>query len=151
MVDIVRTDSGNKDFKELVALLDSYLAEKDGDDHAFYDQFNSIDKLNNVVLIYKDDLAVACGAVKEFSPGVMEVKRMYTRPAFRGQKIASTVLHELEKWALELGYHTCILETGRRQEEAVGLYHHTGYTLIPNYGQYQHVEYSLCFEKKLIL
>ncbi|MBP9099076.1 MAG: GNAT family N-acetyltransferase [Ferruginibacter sp.] len=151
MVEIIRTDSGCEDFKELVRLLDLYLAEKDGDDHSFYDQYNSIDKLNNVVLVYKDGLAVACGAVKEYSTGVMEVKRMYTRPEFRGQKIASKVLQELEKWSLELGYHTCILETGRRQEEAVGLYQHTGYTIIPNYGQYQDVAYSLCFEKKLIL
>ena len=98
MVEIIRTDSGCEDFKELVRLLDLYLAEKDGDDHSFYDQYNSIDKLNNVVLIYKDGLAVACGAVKEYSPGVMEVKRMYTRPEFRGQKIASKVLQELEKW-----------------------------------------------------
>jgi hypothetical protein len=31
-------------------------------------------------------------------------------------------LTELEKWALELGYSKCILETGKRLPDAVRLY-----------------------------
>lgn len=150
MIAIVRTNSNNKDFIELVELLDSYLSEMDGDEHSFYDQFNNIVNLNNVVLAYLDETAAGCGAFKEFSPGVIELKRMYTKPNFRGQKIGSKVLFELEKWAHELNYSKCILETGKRQVEAIEFYKMNGYSVMPNYGQYQNIEYSLCFTKNLI-
>ncbi|MEZ5047367.1 MAG: GNAT family N-acetyltransferase [Chitinophagaceae bacterium] len=147
MLDIVRTDSKNKDFIKLVKLLDSYLAEKDGDDHLFYDQFNKIDHLNYVIVAYRNRFPFGCGAIKEFSSGIIEVKRMFTQAEFRGQKIASIVLSELENWARELNYTKCILETGKKQIEAIELYKKNGYSLIPNYGQYQNVDNSLCFEK----
>lgn len=149
MIKLIRTNSGNKDFIELVELLDIYLAEKDGEDHAFYDQYNQLNNSYNVILAYNENTAVGCGAIKEFFPGVMEVKRMFTRPAYRGQKIAGKILSELEKWARELSYAKCILETGKRQTEAVEFYKSNGYLLTPNYGQYKNVEYSLCFEKFL--
>ena len=79
----------------------------------------------------------------------MEVKRMYTLPDFRGKGIATIVLQELEKWAKELRMEKCMLETGKRQPEAIALYTKNGYRLIPNYGQYAGVENSVCFEKLL--
>jgi hypothetical protein len=42
-----------------------------------------------------------------------------------------------------------VLETGKRQPEAIGLYEKSGYKAIPNYGQYAGVENSVCFEKEL--
>ena len=95
-------------------------------------------------------MPVGCGAMKEYSPITMEVKRMYTNPESRGMGIATFVLNELEKWALELGYEKCILETGKRQPEAIALYKKNGYLSIPNYGQYVGIENSVCFEKSLI-
>jgi len=53
----------------------------------------------------------------------------------------------LERWAAELSYEKCILETGKKQPEAIALYKKNGYKLIPNYGQYAEIENSLCFEK----
>lgn len=61
---ILRTTSDNLDFQNLVKKLDAYLALMDGEDHAFYDQFNKIDALKNCIVIFKDDKAVACGAIK---------------------------------------------------------------------------------------
>jgi hypothetical protein len=55
----------------------------------------------------------------------------------------------LEKWTAELSYGKCILETGIKQPEAIGLYKKSGYTVIPNYGQYAGIENSVCFEKQL--
>jgi len=80
----------------------------------------------------------------------MEMKRMYTVPAFRGKGIATMVLRELEKWAAELSYMKCVLETGKRQPEAIDLYKKNGYKIIPNYGQYIGVENSVCFEKSVV-
>jgi len=149
MIRLLRTNSDNQDFIELVKCLDADLAERDGDAHPFYAQFNKIDKIKFVVVAYEDGIPVACGAIKEFSPGIMEIKRMYTSPESRGKGIAGKVLDELERWAVELSCQKCILETGKKQPEAVRLYQKSGYQIIPNYGQYTGVENSVCFEKEL--
>ena len=149
MLRIVRTDSTDPDFINLVKSLDAYLAEIDGDEHAFYAQLNKTDTLKNVVLVYEDNIPVGCGAFRAFENNVVEVKRMYTVPDYRGKGFASMVLSELEKWAEELLVKKCVLETGHRQPEAINLYKKQGYKIIPNYGKYAHVENSVCFEKNL--
>ena len=149
MIKLKRTDSAHQDFIALVRALDADLARRDGSDHSFYAQFNKIDKIKYVVVTYEDGKPVGCGAIKEFAPGIMEVKRMYTLPESRGKGIATKVLDELEKWAAALGYEKCVLETGKKQQEAIGLYQKNGYRVIPNYGQYAGVENSVCFEKEV--
>lgn len=149
MIKIIKTDSRNSDFIELVRQLDAYLATTDGEEHAFYDQFNKIDKLEHVMVAYENGIAVGCGAIKEYAPSMMEVKRMYTSPTCRRKGVAGKVLDALEQWAAELGYEKCILETGRRQVEAVQFYPKKGYQVISNYGQYINMANSVCFEKKV--
>ena len=100
--------------------------------------------------MYEDDVPVACGAIREFSQDAMEVKRMFTLPASRGKGFAIKILSELEKWARELKYKKCVLETGKRQPEAIALYHKAGYKIISNYGKYAGIENSVCFEKELM-
>jgi GNAT superfamily N-acetyltransferase len=149
MINILRTNSKNHDFIKLVKLLDEGLAIVDGDDHSFYSQFNKIDNIRYVVVAYENKKPVGCGAIKEFEPGTMEVKRMFVSPEVRKKGIASKILNELEIWSLELSCSKCILETGKRQPEAIGLYKKNGYIQIPNYGQYAFVENSVCFDKRL--
>lgn len=146
---LLRTDSDNNDFKALVKLLDADLAIRDGADHAFYSQYNQIDKIRNAVIAFIDDKAVACGAFKKYSDSKVEVKRMYVLENLRGQGIAHKVLAELEKWASELNFSECILETGKKQQEAIWLYQKAGYTTIKNYGQYENIENSICMKKKI--
>ena len=149
MIRLIRTNSENDDFVELVKHLDADLAQRDGADHSFYAQFNKIDTIKHAIVAYQDDTPVGCGAIKEYSPDTMEIKRMYTLPEARGQGVASSVLGELERWAYELGYEKCILETGKKQPEAIALYKKKKYQIIPNYGQYADVQDSVCFEKNL--
>jgi GNAT superfamily N-acetyltransferase len=149
MLSFVRTDSKNQDFINLVKLLDKELADRDGADHSFYAQFNKIDLIKNVVVAYCDGNPVGCGAFKPYNDSSAEVKRMYVPEAVRGQNIASRVLTEIENWARETGFNTCILETGLRQPEAIALYKKMGYQVIPNYGQYAGIENSVCFQKEL--
>jgi GNAT superfamily N-acetyltransferase len=149
MITLKRTNSENLDFIELVRFLDADLAERDGDEHSFYDQFNKIDKIKYAIVVYENERPAGCGAIKEFAPHIVEVKRMYTLPDSRGKGIASDVLAELEIWANELGYKKCILETGKKQPEAIKLYQKSGYKIIQNYGQYAQANNSLCFEKEL--
>ncbi len=149
MQKIIRTTAANEDFRKLVAQLDHYLAVIDGNEHSFYDQYNKIENLNQVIVIYENDSAVACGAIKEFESDSMEVKRMFTDPAYRGKGLARKVLTELEKWAAELGYRKCVLETGKRMKDAIELYSRSNYQVIPNYGQYIGIDNSVCFEKEI--
>ncbi|HZK96076.1 MAG TPA: GNAT family N-acetyltransferase [Prolixibacteraceae bacterium] len=149
MTKITRTDADNPHFIELVKELDADLVIRDGHEHSFYAQFNKIDKIKFVVVAYENDQPVGCGAMKEYSPNTMEIKRMYTSPASRGKGIATKVLTELEIWAAERSFEKCLLETGLKQPEAIGLYKKNGYRLIPNYGQYAGMENSVCFEKEV--
>jgi GNAT superfamily N-acetyltransferase len=149
MTKLIRTNSDHPDFISLVRLLDADLAKRDGEEHSFYAQFNTIAKLKHVVVAYENTKAVGCGAIKEQSPNSMEVKRMYVLPENRKGGIATQVIIELEHWAHELGYPKCVLETGKRQPEAIELYKKNGYKVIPNYGQYIGIDNSVCFEKQL--
>ena len=119
---ILRTTSENLDFQKLVKQLDAYLAIMDGDEHSFYDQYNKIDLLKNCIVIFEDETAVACGAIKAFDEQSMEIKRMFTLPEMRGKGIASKILNQLENWTKELGFSKTILETGIKQTEAIALY-----------------------------
>lgn len=149
MLQLIRTDSGNTDFVSLVKLLDKDLAIRDGGDRTFYAQFNKIDLIKQAVVGYLDGRPVACGAFKPFSDATVEVKRMYVHPDYRGKGLASEVLQELEKWARELGNRTCVLETGKRQPEAIALYQKNGYAITENYGQYIGIDNSVCMRKDL--
>lgn len=146
-MNILKTNAENEHFKKLVVALDADLSIRDGEEHSFYNQFNKIDKIKYVILAYIDETPVGCGAIKEFDECTMEIKRMYVLEQMRGKGIASTILKALEEWAFELNYQKCILETGTKQPEAIALYKKNGYAVIANYGQYENVENSVCFEK----
>jgi len=147
MITTIRTQSNNKDFQELVKALDIDLQIRDGAEHGFYAQFNSIATINYVVVAYYENKAVGCGAIKPYDEQTMEVKRMYVLPELRGKGIASIILSDLEIWAKQLHYEKCLLETGIKQPEAIALYTKNQYQIIPNFGQYQGIENSVCFEK----
>jgi putative acetyltransferase len=149
MIQFIRTHSENPDFVALVQQLDADLAKRDGKDHSFYAQFNKIAAIKHVIVAYENEKPIGCGAIKELLPDAMEVKRMFTLPESRAKGIATKILAELETWAKELSYLKCMLETGKRQPEAIALYQKNGYHIIPNYGQYIGIENSVCFEKIL--
>lgn len=149
MIRVLRTNSENQDFISLVRMLDADLATRDGADHSFYSQFNTIDTIRHTVVAYLQTQPVGCGAIKPFDPRTMEVKRMFIKPEFRHQRIAQQILMQLEAWARELNCVRCVLETGKRQPEAIQLYTKAGYKPIPNYGQYVGIDNSVCFEKML--
>ncbi len=150
MTSFKRTASEDEDFRSLVVLLDKDLSIRDGDEHSFYAQFNKIQHIKNVIVCYVNEIAIGCGAFKEYEPGKVEIKRMFVLPEYRGHGIGLLILKELELWAAELNYPECILETGKKQPEAIKLYEKAGYTLIKNYGQYEHVENSVCMSKTIL-
>ena len=146
---ILKTTSENKDFQTLVHQLDSYLAIINGDENPFFTEFNQINEIKNVVVVYLNNQPIGCGAIKSYNKDSMEIKRMFVSENQRGNGIASKIIIELEAWAQELGYQKIVLETAKEMKDAVHLYLKNGYQIIPNYGPYENVESSVCFEKIL--
>lgn len=146
-ITFTKTDSNNGDFQKLVALLDDYLKEINGENHSFFSKFNTIDTLSHVLVAYSDEKPVGCGAFKPFSEKEAEIKRMFVLEEFRGQGLGRKILKNLEYWAEESNFDFCILETSKNMPNAVKLYQKAGYSSIQNYGQYKDVESSICMKK----
>ncbi|MEN5232791.1 GNAT family N-acetyltransferase [Sphingobacterium faecium] len=149
MYTLIRTNSDHEDFQKLVQQLDRDLVLKNGDKNDFFAQYNKLDLIRYVVVAYMDKQPVGCGAIKEYEESMMEIKRIFVPIENRGKGIASGILQELQQWAKELGYKKCILETGDQMVEAIGLYKKHAFIIIQNYGQYENITSSICFEKKI--
>lgn len=146
---LVRTTSDNLDFQQLVVALDAYLRIVDGDDHAFYAQFNKTDSLSNVLVCYDQEVAIGCGAFKAYDSQTVEIKRMYTLPEYRGRGVAKNIMAALEEWAKEEKYSVSILETGYLQKDAIALYTKIGYEVMENFGQYEGISTSVCMQRTI--
>lgn len=83
MISLLRTNSQNNDFLQLVDILDSILEGEDGDDYDYFRQFNSLEKIQHVVVAYQNKVAVGCGAFRHFTDDTCEIKRVVTHPDFR--------------------------------------------------------------------
>jgi len=149
MIEIRRATSSDMDFQHLVSALDSDLSARNGETNDFFAQYNKIDHIENVIIARVDNTPVGCGAMKKYDSETMEIKRMFVPIEMRGKGIAVEILKNLEKWAKEMNYSKCVLETGNKMPEAIRLYEKSNYKVTPNYGQYQGIESSICFEKHL--
>ena len=145
---IIRTDYLNPAFQELVAELNTDLANRDGKDHPL-SQFNEITHLKHVVVVYLKNKAVSCGAIAKYDLSATEIKRMYVTPAHRGLRIGENILSELENWTKELGLSKCILFMGVNQPEAMKLYLRNNFSVIENYGKLKDIPDSICLAKSL--
>ncbi|MAS69898.1 GNAT family N-acetyltransferase [Zunongwangia profunda] len=149
MIEIKRTSSSETDFQHLVSELDGELSKRNGETNEFFAQYNKIDQIKHVIIATIDDKPVGCGAMKAYDSDTMEIKRMFVPIEMRGKGIAVHILKNLEKWAKEMNYSKCILETGNKMLEAIRLYEKSNYKVVPNYGQYNGIEDSICFKKHL--
>lgn len=65
-----------------------------------------------------------------------ELRRMFVRAEHRGRGHARTLLTELERRAAAHGHDLMVLEAGRVQTAALGLYAACGYRPVPRFGYY---------------
>jgi len=150
MLTLKRTTSDDKDFLWLIKQLDHELRVRYGELQTIYDQYDKVNNLNTVVIVYNDMNPAGCGCFKKYNNVTIELKRMFVSAERRGMGIGALLVHELEKWAAELNYNFIVLETGIKQPEAIHLYQKLGYTKIPNYDQYKDMNTSVCFKKNII-
>ncbi|MGO4906102.1 GNAT family N-acetyltransferase [Flavobacterium sp. W20_MBD1_R3] len=149
IIKICKATSENPDFINLISALDKSLWERYPELKADYWGNNILELNPNVVIIYLEDTAVACGCFKKYDKDTIEIKRMFVSPEVRGMGLAQTILRELERWALDLEYSFAVLETLYKQKEAIALYQKTGYNIVDNYEPYVGLKNSICMRKQI--
>jgi GNAT superfamily N-acetyltransferase len=100
-------------------------------------------------VIRADGSPAGCGGIKLFDGEYGEIKRMYVRPQFRGQKLGKQMLDHLADYAASHGINLLRLETGIHQLAAIRLYEQEGFRRIPPFGSYRADPVSVCYEKRL--
>jgi putative acetyltransferase len=145
-----RTTTSDEGFQRLVSCLDHELWVELNEDQATYDQYNKVPDIKTAVVIYAEGEPVACGCFKEFDKETIEIKRMFVQKAWRGKGLSKLVLSELERWAVEQGYHYAVLETSIHFDTAKQLYKTNGYDTVPNYPPYVGLRDSVCMKKALV-
>jgi GNAT superfamily N-acetyltransferase len=113
-----------------------YTVRYGGPDEAEVDPAEFLPPEGLFLVAEVDGVPAGCGAWRVHGPGTVEVKRMYVEPAFRRLGLAQLVLDELEATAAAAGHRAVVLNSGRRQPEALALYALAGYTPVPGYGVY---------------
>lgn len=141
------------DVRELVALLNAYLKPLSPPEFQFQMTVEQMSDPKTTVFVARDETgrAVGMGALKVESDDMAEVKRMFTRPEIRGQRIGSALLARIEALAVEKGIAHLMLETGDTPgfEPAHRLYTNSGFTRCGAFLDYPDSEYSAFFEKWL--
>lgn len=144
-----RTTTEDHNFLLLVAELDFELWNELAEDQATYDQYNKVPAIATAVVLYEENVPAACGCFKKIDDMTVEIKRMFVRKAYRGKDYSKRILHELEKWAVSLGYQIALLETSIHFTTAKQLYQRNGYEIIRNYPPYMDLPESVCMKKEL--
>jgi putative acetyltransferase len=73
-----------------------------------------------------------CVALRPFAPEVLELKRLFVYPAFRGRGIGAGLLHAAMQWARANGYRRIHLDTLKtRMPSAVRMYKALGFVEVP--------------------
>ena len=148
----LRCDGNNKDFIENCRLLDAELDLRVGKiiKRDKYAQYNLLDKINEAIVVYRDNNPIGGGAIRPYDENTAELKRVFVIPAEQGKCIGTELVSKLIEWARELGYKKMILETGELLAESCHVYSKLGFQRIPNYGAYADMPESLCMGKELV-
>lgn len=138
--------------QELIAALNAELASRypeEGANHFRLDPHEVAEGNGAFLIALQEDKPIGCGAVRRIEERSAELKRMYVAPTARGLGVGRALLTALEAEARVLGLTRLLLETGTRQQEALGLYRQAGFTEIPTYGEYVGSPLSICFAKTI--
>jgi putative acetyltransferase len=105
---------------------------------------------NTTVLVVRDDgVAIACGALRRHGDAG-EIKRMYTRPNYRGCGIGGQVVEKIEDIARSEGLKELVLETGDGLEVAGRVYERAGFNRCGPVLQYPDTGWSIFYRKSLV-
>lgn len=140
----INSQDGIKLIEELSCTLEKITGNSGKGSFDYNDMLNT----RSIFVIARDDnKAVGCGAFREITDDVAEIKRMYASEKNRG--IGKMILLQLENREKEFGYLKVILETRKCNNNAIRFYLSNRYEIIDNYGKDKEMLQAVCFEKVL--
>jgi putative acetyltransferase len=101
-----------------------------------------------IYIALDENQPMGCVALRDLGQGVCEMKRLYVRPIFRGQKIGRLLAEVVIKAARDMGYDYMRLDTVPSMKHANMLYTALGFKQIPSY-RFNPIEGATFFELNL--
>lgn len=141
------------EIRQLVAELNAYMIPLTPREFQFQLTVEQMAEPTVMLFVARDETgrAVGMGALKEHGEGLGEVKRMYTLPQVRGQRVGSAILKRIEEEAQARGVSRLVLETGEAPgfEPAWRVYERGGFNTCGAVLDYPDSGFSRFYEKKL--
>lgn len=152
MIIIYYTCVATNDFISLCNLLDSELNYRVGgaQNRLQYQSLNKLDDIKDFYIAYYKGEPVGCSCSKIINSYVLEIKRVFVKKEYRNKRIAEKMIDLIIHNAIQNNYKLLVLETGKILYEAMNLYAKLGFNIIPNFGPYKNLKYSICMEKRLV-
>jgi len=142
------------DVRTMIRELNAHLSALSPPEFCFQMTAEQIAETATTLLVARDErgYALGMGALKRHPEGIAEVKRMYTRPEFRGQHVGRALLKRIESLARSEGFKRLVLETGieKTHGESWRLYQRNGFVPCGRVLDYPDSGWNAFFEKKLI-
>ena len=144
MIVQAETDEQMRDARLLFREYESWL----GMDLCFQDFEHEVAELpgkyakphGRLLLAYSDGKLAGCIAMRKLEDGVCEMKRLFVRDGFRGQKIGIQLIEKVIEESRKENYKKLRLDTfPPKMAKAVSLYESHGFRLIPPYYHNPHV------------
>lgn len=141
------------DVRAMVAALNAYMIPLTPREFQFQLTAEQMAEPALTVLVARDADGgfVGMGSLTDHGGGLGEVKRMFTLPEVRGQRVGSQILQRIEGLAHEKGLTRLVLETGEASgfEPAWRVYERGGFQVCGAVLDYPDSGWSRFYEKKL--
>ncbi len=150
-LNFIWTNGENENFQNFYLVTEKYYSEIVGgrENRKAFIPYNISETIQDVLLAFIGEKCVGCAGMKKYSERDVEIKRVWVEPKFRGRGIASKMMTEIEKKAVQNGFEKTILQTREIMYDAVGLYRKLGYVKIENYPPYDKLDGAVCYAKNL--
>jgi len=120
-------------FQEYLAFIEDFLCQP-LDFQGTEKEFSTFPAVYDFLLLAKlDGKPVAACGVKNFKPGISELKRLFARPEGRGHNLGEKLTIAAMDEARRRGFTEMYLDTDPGLTHAVKIYKKLGYTEIPRY------------------
>ena len=140
------------DVRAMVAALNDYLIPLTPREFQFQLTVEQMAEPSVTLFVARDGgRAVGMGALKDHGDGLGEVKRMFTLPEVRGQRVGIHLLQRIEGLARDKGITRLVLETGEGQgfEPAWRVYERGGFQPCGAVLDYPDSGFSRFYDKKI--
>ena len=145
------TDGNNEVFRRFYLITEDYYSSLVGgkENRESFIPYNLSSSIEIVLLVFCNNIPVACSGLKRYSDTEVEIKRMWVEPKYRGNHIATKMMQYLEDKAKQFGYSRMILQTREIMSDAVMLYTSLNYYKINNYPPYDKLDGAICLAKDI--